>query len=298
MSNVVFDPTLLLISDLNWKDEEVRDDFLENFSCFLEMIDEFDLANIYWSDSLQEILVSEPQLHPWYQSDLKNSIIAVLHNKFYSRTEYIPKGDISANINPEFQVIEDEAAHDSFLRLVHELINLEEEFILCLGIGNRLENEAYEFSCKCHNNYVPSNQLNCCNDWFDLIDEVEMFFPLSIDEFDEKFEKGLDFVRRKYFEEEGEVEWLYEFEFEKKFKKSIIGRQKFQREIFQTIVHKLTINIQEARTNLRDEYIKQHDIHRFRVTGRPSSTRIHYQYNEGTIIFDQYYGEGEHDDGL
>ncbi len=36
-----------------------------------------------------------------------------------------------------------------------------------------------------------------------------------------------------------------------------------------------------------------------RVTQRPSSTRIHYVVTkEGKIQFLQFYGEGEHDDGL
>ena len=34
------------------------------------------------------------------------------------------------------------------------------------------------------------------------------------------------------------------------------------------------------------------------VTQRPSSTRIHYVLDDKKLIFRQFYGEGEHDDGL
>ena len=63
---------------------------------------------------------------------------------------------------------------------------------------------------------------------------------------------------------------------------------------------KLILTSAEAgSSDLHDEYIAQKKVHRIRVTQRPSSTRIQYKLTkEGRVQFLQYYGEGEHDDGL
>lgn len=51
-------------------------------------------------------------------------------------------------------------------------------------------------------------------------------------------------------------------------------------------------------SHLQDEYLKQKKEYRFRITQRPSSTRIHYKYVDKKMKFLRYYDEGEHDDGL
>jgi len=49
---------------------------------------------------------------------------------------------------------------------------------------------------------------------------------------------------------------------------------------------------------LNDEYLKQKKQYRFRVTQRPFSTRIQYEFINGFIRILNYYDEGEHDEGL
>ena len=74
----------------------------------------------------------------------------------------------------------------------------------------------------------------------------------------------------------------------------------FKKEILRSITKKLIFTVDEARQdiNLRDEYIRQTNEYRFRVTPRPNSTRIHYTFIDNKIIFLRYYDIGEHDDGL
>jgi hypothetical protein len=298
--NTVFDPKILFISDEDWLEEEKQDAFLEHLLKQLTIIDEFDICRIFWSDELQELLVANPQSHPWYGTDTRNSMIAIIHQKFYTRAETIAEHEEPCTITPDFNQKVRDDADLHFLQLIHGLIELEEAFYLALGVGNQLpKGEHYIFSCTCHADYSPALIFKA-KEWLEYVDEVEKFFPISVEEFDEKFEIGLDLVKRKYFEaEDEEVDFLYEYEFTNKFKKSIVSRNTFQAEIFKAIVKKLISTSAEAgASELKDEWLKQSKMYRFRVTKRPSSTRIHYDLYDDRIIFDKYYGEGEHDDGL
>ncbi len=70
-------------------------------------------------------------------------------------------------------------------------------------------------------------------------------------------------------------------------------------QIADKIVHRLRLNTQEAAGDqqLRDEELSS-GIRRFRVTQRPSSLRIHYEFRSGVIVFLRFFDEGHHDDGL
>ena len=49
---------------------------------------------------------------------------------------------------------------------------------------------------------------------------------------------------------------------------------------------------------LQDEKIEQRKERRFRVTQKPTQTRIHYFYDNNEIIFERFYDVGQHDVGL
>lgn len=296
--NAVFEPSLLFISDADWYDEEKQDAFLEHLLGHLAIIDEYDAAKIWWTDELQEVLVGSPNMHPWFQSDQRNPLIVTIHRAFYNRLEYTLAYDEVCEINPNLNVTyTNQDAHEQFLKLVHNLMDEKESFHFCAGVQNVLNPpNSYTFSCNCHEMNLIPNLLNNANDWLLYID-VAKFFPKTIEEFDKQFEKGMDLVRKKFFPEK---RYLFDFEFTKNFKKSIIGRRKFQQEIFIAVVKKLILTSVEAgSSDLHDEYIAQKKMYRIRVTQRPSSTRIQYNLSkQGKIQFAQYYGEGEHDDGL
>lgn len=298
--NAVFEPSLLFISDEDWYDEEKQDAFLEHLLNHLDMIDTFDAAKIWWTDELQEVLVGSPNMHPWFQSDQRNPLIVTIHRAFYNRLEYSLGFDDVCKINPCLETTyTNQEAQDHFLKLVHNLIDEDENFHFCVGVQNRLNlPNQYTFSCDCHAKNLTPSLLNDANDWLFHID-ISKFFPNSIEEFDIQFDKGMDLVKKKLFPEK---RYLFDFEFTKNFKKSIVFRTKFQEEIFVAVVKKLiSTSLEAANSDLHDEQIGKKNLNkwRMRVTQRPSSTRIHYTVtDEGAIRFLQYYGEGEHDDGL
>jgi hypothetical protein len=298
--NAVFEPSLLFISDADWYDEEKQDAFLAHLLDHLDMIDTFDAAKIWWTDELQEVLVGSPNMHPWFQSDQRNPLIVTIHRAFYNRLEYTLAYDEICEINPNLNVTyTNQDAQEQFLKLVHNLIDGKENFHFCVGVQNALiPPNSYTFSCNCHEKNLIPNLLNNANDWLSYID-VSRFFPKTIEVFDTQFEKGMDLVKKKLFPEK---RYLFDFEFTKNFKKSIIGRTRFQEDIFIAVVRKLTsTSLEAANSDLHDEQIGKKNLNkwRIRVTQRPSSTRIQYVVTEeGRIRFLQYYGEGEHDDGL
>ena len=299
--NAVFDPSLLFISDTDWFDEEKQDAFLEHLTNHLEIIDEYDICKIWWTDELQTILVGNPTMHPWFGSDLRNPIIVTISQKFYNRIENIIEFDNICEIKPNLTITyNNQNAQEHFLKLAHTLIEFNEKFYFSVGIQNILPApNQYIFQCDCHNNSLEPTLLNMPTDWLQLVDIIEKFFPKTIDEFDEKFEKGMDFLRKSEFNNK---KYLFDFEFTKNFKKSVISRTKYKENILSAIVKKLiSTSTESANSELHDEFISKNKINewRIRVTQRPSSTRIHYILtDENKVKFVSYYGEGEHDEGI
>lgn len=311
--NALFDPSLLFVSDADWAQAEKQDDFLEHLTKHLQSITEYDLANIWWTEELQTILVETPNMHPWFGSDLSNQIIAVLHHNFYNRLEYFEENETICNLAPPLKITYTNAnAHEHFLKLAHNLLVFEEAFYFCTGLENQvLGSENYTFSCECHQSIYTPILINAATDWLPYIDSkfiptILDYFPTRVEDFDEQFSKGMAFIKKQYFPDKP---YLFEYEFTKNFQKSIINRTGFQEEIFIAIVKKLISTAQEAaNSDLHDEFLRKtknlilgepkQDLYRIRVTQRPSSTRIHYVLDHKKVVFRQYYGEGEHDDGL
>jgi hypothetical protein len=311
--NTLFEPSLLFISEAGWYDEEKQDEFLEHLINHLELIDEYDMCKIWWTDELQTILVGNPNMHPWFQSDLRNSLIVTIHQKFYNRLDYFSEFETVCNVSPNLKITyTNQDAHNHFLKLVHTLIDFKEPSYLCVGTQNSLNtDENYAFDCKnlpCYTNKKTEHTyelipilINKANNWLSHIDVVSKFFPITIEEFDAKFEDGLMLVRKTMFNGKP---YLFSFEFTPKFKKSIINRTTFQESIFIAIVKKLiSTGLESKNSDLEDEFItnkrKKIAEWRMRATQRPSSTRIHYIVDkDNKITFLCYYGEGEHDDRL
>lgn len=303
--NTLFEPSLLFISEADWYDEEKQDAFLEHLINHLDLIDEYDMCKIWWTDELQNILVGNPNMHPWFQSDLRNPLVVAIHQKFYQRVENVFEFDTICTISPSLTITyTNQDAHTHFLKLAHTLIDFKEPSYLCVGTQNRLNtDENYTFNCKqlaCHDNELVPILINKAHNWLQYIDVVGQFFPTTIEEFNDKFEDGLALIKKTMF---GGKPYLFSFEFTNKFKKSIINRTTFQESIFIAIVKKLTsTGLESKNSDLEDEFIvnnkKKIAEWRMRVTQRPSSTRIHYTVADNKITFLCYYGEGEHDDRL
>lgn len=299
MNKAIFEPSLVLISDENWNNETYKDAFLKHFLNHLELIDKYDLTKIYWTDELNEILFGSPNEHPWFQSDLSVPLIVTIHQKFYQLLELIPSFETSCQVVPSFSVnYQKTIALDEFSKMVHCLIDFEEQTFLCVGIENKLNQpNQYLFPCDCHEAPYAPTLLNQPKDWLQHVDIVEKFYPKNIDEFEEKMKLAFDFIKLRDY---NDVDLQFDFEFTKTFKKSVLNERTHCQEILEMTTKKLILTPAEARqdTQLRDEYINKVDEYRFRVTQRPSSTRIHYTFKNDVITFLRFYGEGEHDTGL
>lgn len=297
--NAVFEPSLLFISDEDWYDEEKKDEFLEHLANHLEIMDEYDICKIWWTEELYTILLGDPNMHPWFGSDSRIVVVPIIYKRFYSRIETIFSSNSACESEVDFKVTyTNQDAHHHFLRLAHSLIDLEENFYCCLGVQNNTVTEGLAFFCACHSVRLTPHLLRNATAWLNHIDAVEKFFPKTIEAFDEKFEKGMNLVLKQRFSDK---KYLFDYEFTKTFKKNIVGRTNHRAAIFVAIVKKLTSTRQEAaNSELHDEFIGKGNIneYRIRVTQRPSSTRIHYVLSGDKINFLNYYGEGEHDDGL
>jgi hypothetical protein len=180
----------------------------------------------------------------------------------------------------------------AFLELMHIVIEREENVYLCLGV-NRIREE-FTFFCDCHSFQVNPVVIAKPIEWLDHIDLTGSYWPSNIDE-EGKFNTALEIAFKKL-----DKQPIYEYEFSKSFLKDIIKVQNHRTSIIEWTAKRLTLTKQEAAKDsyLQDEYLKQKKEYRFRITQRPSSTRIQYKYVNKKIKFLSYYDEGEHDDGL
>ena len=297
--DAVIDPSILFISDDDWYDTEKQDEFLDLLLCTLENIDKYNICNIYWTDPLQADLCGEPHKHPWYASDVRNPLVSIISQKFYSRLEVIDEHETPTKLIPELKdTSPNSLTNERFLKMVHFLTYLEMPFLFAIGKKNILSNdENYITDCNCCTAYSPPTIKNS-DEWLQFVD-TEDFYPTSITDFEKDIKIAFDMIIKRDFNDK---EILYEYGFSPTFKRDLLGVTNHKKNILERLTKKLVLTYQEATSDsqLRDEYIKQNKEFRFRVTGRPYSTRIHYNFNisNNTIEFLKYYDEGEHDDGL
>jgi hypothetical protein len=292
----VFDPANLFLTEADWNDPATRDNFLQHLLENLEYINNYQITNIYWTDELEKLLWDSPQLPPWRQDrDWSLRIIPAMYRSFNQAKEYIENSkSLSACLTKPILDCSQlgELTLLAFLELMHVVIDRNEEIYFCLGV-NRIR-EDYIFSCDCHS--FKSNPLIISKsaEWLDFVDLVSNYWPENTGEID-KLNTALEVMFKKIGGSP-----ICDYEFSSAFLKDIIKAQSHRKQIIENIAKRLTLNKQQAS---KDSYLHDEDISggkecRFRVTQRPSSTRIHYKYVNRRIRFLRYYGEGEHDDGL
>jgi len=292
----VFDPANLFISEPDWHDSYKRDIFIQHLLENLEYINDYKITKVYWTDELEKLLWDSPQLPPWRSDrDWKIPIVQVIYRAFNNARENIQN---SKNLTCCFTQPELNCDHigdltlPAFLELMHIVIDKSEDIYFCLG-ANR-EKEDYIFSCDCHSFQVTPLVIVKPIEWLDHINLASSSWPENIDEI-EKFDRLLKIIFKKL-----DKEPKYEYEFSNTFLKDVVKAQNYRKEIIEYIATRLILTKQEAAKDsyLQDEYLAQKKEYRFRVTQRPSSTRVHYKYVNKKLRFLRYYGEGEHDDGL
>ena len=292
----VFEPEIIFISESDWQDSKKRDEFLNHLLDNLENINNYHITRVYWTEDLEGLLWDHPQLPPWrLDRDWKLKLVPTIYKNFNTR-EFIESQETlsSCLMQPVLNCSCFEGlALCAFLELMHIVIEREENVYLCLGV-NRIREE-FTFLCDCHSFQVNPVVIAKPIEWLDQIDLTESYWPSNVDE-EGKFKAALQIAFKKL-----DKQPIYEYEFSKSFLRDIIKVQNHRTSIIEWTAKRLTLTKQEA---ARDSYLQDEELeqkkkeYRFRITQRPSSTRIHYKYVNKKIKFLRYYDEGEHDDGL
>lgn len=298
--NSILDPSILFISEDEWRNVTKRDKFLEHFINHLEIINSYSLTKIYWTDALEELLLHHINSQPWVSdTNWRNKFFPVFYNKF-TRVRLIIDSESSWNAcqsNPMLSCphIKTEIL-ERFLELAHFLIDKNEKVYFCLSFDKQKINcSTYCFSCNCHDNHLEPISIFAPNDWLDHIDILSVCWPQNIqDAF--KLRVAIEVVlKNKLFKQTSD---LRSYEFSESFIKDIAKETNYREHILYSLAKRLTLTQVDAVSDkgLSDEPVKgKKGERRFRVSG---VCRIHYKYSKKGILLLNYYGEGEHDKGL
>ena len=305
MTNSIFEPSVFFISEEEWMDGEKRDAFLEHFLNHLETISSYSITKVYWTDFLEELLTNHIYSPPWV-SDVKwsNQFFPILYNKF-NPIKLILDLESSwepCQSNPSLPSSKFEAEIvERFLELVHLLIDRNEKVYFCLGYdAQKTDCLSYCFSCECHQNQLEPTIIVNPNDWFNHVDILSVCWPKNVrDAF--KLQLAIEIVlNNKLLKQITDFQYIYEFS--ESFIKDISKEANYREQILFSLAKRLTLTQGEAASDkgLNDEQVKgkkkKDNIRRFRVS---KVCRIHYKYSKnGNLLLLNYYGEGQHDDGL
>jgi len=296
--NVLLDPNSVFIDELTWNNEIERDNFLTDLFDIIDAISDTKKSVTFWTEELETILWNSPQLNPWKSiNNYKFSLIPIIYTKLRSKYLYVDISDNSCTTNPEISYSYTNAEiREIFLRTSDSLLQNNVEFFFFLSIPNKLLDEI-KFS-GVMNDYVPKllKEKSC---YYKRIPFFMDYWPLNTTNIEiKKFTKCLDIIRLIEFPNK---KWLYQFDYLESFTKSILDLHENKRyNLLLKCAKRLCYSNAESQVDgvLQDEYIVQSKERRFRVSSRPTSQRIHYDFNERVFVFIKFYNVGEHDDAL
>lgn len=291
--NVVLDPSLLFITDDNWKDEQEKDNFVSKLLDFLDYIDKNDDIHIYWSDNM-ELLLWDCDILPWRQDkDFYNQSVVTISQKLHNNILLLEQNLTPAKCLPRFTFKFDniDILHE-FLSIIHTIIDLEQNIYLCVSTSNDKE---YKFTCDCHAYELIPKLVRQTKDFYSIEETIRVYWN-TLDSV--SFVRLINLIHNNYYLTE--YNFLYNFEASNSFVKDVKreNRLDVQCHIVKQIIKKLTKTFRESQDDptLQDETIDK--INRFRVSPQPTSRRIHYTCKTNVIKFTHYYPEGKHDVGL
>lgn len=301
--NSILEPSILFISEEEWRDITKRDAFLEHFLNHLDIISSYSITKIYWTDSLEELLINHIYSPPWVSdANWGNQFFPILYNKFNPVKLIVDSSELSwtaCQSNPALSCsnIKTEIL-ERFLELAHFLIDKNEKAYFCLSFDKQKVNcSTYCFSCNCHHNYLEPTIVLAPNDWFEHIDLLSVCWPQNIqDAF--KLRVAIEVIlKNKLFKQITDLR--YDYEPSESFIKDIAKEISYREHILYSLAKRLTLTQGEAVSDegLSDEPVRgKRGERRFRVSG---VCRIHYKYSRtGDLLLLNYYGEGKHDKGL
>lgn len=299
--DVLLEPSLLYIPVEDWQDQNKRDTFLRILLDNLDYIEEFRFL-IKWTDEIEACLYTLPCLPPWRQEKVfRNQLIPIIMKKLHSRLNPIPDINIPVDccfINPILKSYPiKEELFTAFLKMAHYLISNNENFHLCLGVLNCSKKVEFEFYCDCHENRLSPLCIFNPDYWLEHIDIEEKCWP--VDAADKlRLERAVHLTAKRDLK--GLNRGIQcKFAFSENFMADILYKKADRRALLFNLAKRLILSQPEAivDSGLCDEpVIAMEGVRRFRIS---QDTRIHYAYiNTNQILFNRYYAEGEHDDGL
>lgn len=293
MDFAVLDSEVLCISESDWFCELTRDNYLEHFLSLLSCIDEDPDLKLAWSDLYDELMWESPQKLPWKQDVMwRNKIVPQLYQKITKNSEYKNRESIPCSITPEMCSNEN-SFYPAFKLLLGALH--EECLNIYIFLGLSSEGKKYEFDVGGERLNPSPFVLEDSDGLLECIDFSEKYWPESADD-SENLRNGVMFLLSRDYEIETPS---VEFVFARKFLRKLSNTTSDRCQIMNMIAKRLSVSSAEARACcfMRDEVVSSGE-HRFRVTQRPTSKRIHYEFEDGKIKFLMFYDIGEHDDGL
>jgi hypothetical protein len=300
--NGLLEPSVLFISEEEWRNITKRDAFLKHFLKHLEIISSYSITKIYWTDDLEELLINHAYSPPWVSdANWSNQFFPILYNKF-NPVKLIIDSELNWNACQSDPIIScphiNAEILERFLELAHFLIDKNEKVYFCINFDKQKSDcSTYRFFCNCHDNHLEPIVVIKPNDWFNHIDVLSVCWPQDIqDAF--KLRVAIEVVlKNKLFKQA--VDLRYDYEPSESFIKDISKETKYRDHILYSLAKRLTLTQGEAVSDegLSDEPVRgKRGERRFRVSG---VCRIHYRYSKtGDLVLLNYYGEGKHDKGL
>lgn len=296
--NTVLSLKLLFISEDEWRTECQRDRFLQLLLDHLEVIETCKHTKVCWTDELEALLWTDPQLPPWrLHRDWKLQIVPVLNRLLrQNQVEYEPSSDLSpAVLSPDGQLQPPrEDLHRAFLRMMHALIVDSARIYFCCGAGE-CASGLLTFSCTCHTGELRPTLVRDPREW--VVHLVDHLWPKH--DADVAVLHRLIAMTVNLLALQTGTAQKQQAVVQRRFVRSVLGSSQRGWELLAAIGKRLTLTQAQASADnsLHDEPVRgSRGIRRFRVSG---AARLHYRYGERqTIVLIEYYPEGKHDAGL
>ena len=289
MSNLrVVHPANLFVEHVNLlKDPD--NEFVKSFQNFMNITIETK-SEVLFTNYLSVAFWTHPPGSDLNSGSLDAQTKSSLRNQIYPFfTRYINENNDTSKLDPSDSdpnlTFFDEKSIEETKKLITSTEKYQSSFFLST------DEENYKFSLNGEKLKIKS--ITSANELYEQVDSFEKWWPRSKKDI-QKFEDCLNV----YWKKNG-VKPIYKYKFSENFLADFLKTKNFKDEIIDKVGLKLSISLQNAsKYPLKDEDIGKGKERRFRVTQKPTQTRIHYFYDNNEIIFERFYDVGQHDVGL
>lgn len=294
LDTMLIDPTLLFTSPEAWHDPDRRDTFIERFLETFRCLEEYRLGTLLISDELEALLYEDSQASPWIKDrDWKNQILPILFRKLQLLKKSVVVTDQEATVTPPLPCPARSVVQSAFMRLVYSVLSRPERVGLALCGDNAPSDVGYTWRKGLGSPLTPLRWEIAPERLMRLVNPLKLWPSAT------SGESGLrhlvDAEIRLTFEVRNAVQ---SYAFEPTFIEDIVRHRQHHAEIVWALARRLSLSQQEATNSkgLGDEELRGKDGQRRMRCSREH--RIHYRYNSGKLLFQRFFGDGEHDDGL